>query len=71
MILRKWFDEHYYPDTEAREVYSSFRFDNGKPIPPEKQVEYVTNASVLGAVISLFNDRRNNEKGNGRSCEVG
>lgn len=58
MILRKWFDEHYCPDTEAREVYSSFRFDNGKPIPAETQIEYVTNASVLGAVISLFNDRK-------------
>jgi len=58
MILRKWFDEHYYPDTKARAHFSSFRFENGKTIPSETQVEYTTNASVLNAVIDLFNDRK-------------
>lgn len=58
MILRKWFDEHYYPDASARSHYSKFRFENGKQIPPEKQNEYVINASVLNAVIDLFNDKK-------------
>nr|WP_320037151.1 hypothetical protein [uncultured Bacteroides sp.] len=58
MILRKWFDEHYYPDADARCHYSTFRFDNGKQIPPDKQTEYVINASVLNAVIDLFNDKK-------------
>ena len=61
LILRKWFDEHYYPDDAARSWFSTFRYEDGKrgkEIPPEKQVEWTVNASVLNAVIALFNDKK-------------
>lgn len=58
LILRKWFGEHYYPDEQARTWFSTFRFENGKPINPEKISLYIVNASVLNSVIDLFNDKR-------------
>lgn len=58
MILRKWFDEHYGHDEAARSWFSTFRYENGKSIPAELQAAWVINASVLNAVIDLFNDKR-------------
>lgn len=58
LILRKWFDEHYFHDEAARSWFSTFRYENGKPVPPEKQAEWTVNASVLNAVIDLFNDKK-------------
>lgn len=58
MILRKWFDEHYYHDETARSWFSLFRYENGKPIPAELQAAWTINASVLNAVINLFNDKK-------------
>lgn len=58
LILRKWFGEHYYPDEQARAWFSTFRFENGKPINPEKISLYIVNAGVLNSVIDLFNDKR-------------
>ena len=57
--LQKWFRENYTLDAEARTFYSStFRFENGDPLPPEKIVEYTVNASVIRAVLRLMANTR-------------
>lgn len=59
MQLQKWFRENYTLDAEARTFYSStFRFENGDPLPPEKIVEYTVNASVIRAVLRLMANTR-------------
>lgn len=58
LILHKWFEQHYYMDERARAWFSNFRFENGKPINPEKMSEYIVNANVLNSVIDLLNDRK-------------
>lgn len=55
MKLHEWFRSNYTIDAEARTFYSStFRFENGDPLPPEKQLEYTVNASVIRAVLRLM-----------------
>ena len=61
LILRKWFDEHYCHDDAARAWFSDFRYEDGKrgkEIPAPKIAEYTVNASVLNAVIDLFDDKK-------------
>lgn len=54
MKLYEWFRNNYTLSAEARSFYSSFRFDNGKSLPPEKISEYTVNASVILAVQRLM-----------------
>jgi hypothetical protein len=57
-ILRKWFEDNYAFDDRAREAYSRFRFETGRELPTAAQREYTINASVAGAIISLFNNKK-------------
>lgn len=56
--LRDWFGSHYELDDRARSYYTTFRFDNGKPLPPEHITEYTINASVLQAVVTVMQDSK-------------
>jgi len=56
MKLQEWFRSNYEIDSTARYEFSKFRFDDGSPLPAEKQVEYVINASVIRAVQRLMSN---------------
>ncbi len=58
MKLQEWFRNNYTIDTEARTYFSSFRFDNGTPLPADKVNEYTINASVVRAIQSLMSNTR-------------
>ena len=55
-ILKDWFGQHYRIDAEARSFYTRFRFEDGSALPPDKINEYMVNASVLKAVVSVMAD---------------
>ncbi len=58
MKIRQFLDGNYKVDDKARKWFSEFRFDNGMPIPPATQKEYVANASILNVVLAMFNDMK-------------
>lgn len=58
MKLHEWFRENFNLDADARTFFSTFRFENGDPLPPEKIVEYTVNASVIRAVLRLMANTR-------------
>lgn len=56
--LYEWFRNNYAISAEARSFFSSFRFDNGSTLPPEKVNEYTINASVIQAIQRLMANTR-------------
>jgi hypothetical protein len=55
------------PDYKAREFYASFKLEDGRYLPAEKQKEYVANAEVLNAIVRQVNDRTAYRKSRGGS----
>jgi hypothetical protein len=54
MKLHECFRENFTLDAEARTFFSTFRFDNGSPLPADKVNEYTVNASAIRAVLRLM-----------------
>lgn len=54
MKLHECFRENFTLDAEARTFFSTFRFDNGSLLPPDKVNEYTVNASAIRAVLRLM-----------------
>lgn len=54
--LRDWLGSHYKLDDMARAFYTGFRFDNGKPLPPEHIMEYTINASALQSTLAVMQE---------------
>lgn len=54
MQLHKWFRDNYEIDAEARTFFSTFRFDNGDLLKPDKVNEYTVNASVIRSIQRLM-----------------
>lgn len=58
MQLHKWFRDNYEIDAEARTFFSTFRFDNGDLLKPDKVNEYTVNASVIRSIQRLMANTR-------------
>lgn len=54
MKLHECFRENFTLDAEARTFFSTFRFDNGSPLPADKVNEYTVNASAIRTVLRLM-----------------
>lgn len=56
-VLRNWYLKAYKVDHEARSFYSAFVLPDGGRLSYEKITEYTANASALGALHRLLQDR--------------
>lgn len=61
-VLRNWYLKAYRVDQEARAFYSAFTLPDGGRLPYEKITEYTANASALGALHRLLQDREARRK---------
>jgi hypothetical protein len=58
-VRKTLFEEHYIRDYKAVDWFTRFRFEDGDlPLHPDKQTEYVLNASVLNTARTLYEKRR-------------
>ncbi len=55
---RKTFEDKIYPDNAAMEFFTSFRLQDGRPLPEDKITEYCANASFLNALCTVYSDKK-------------
>ena len=61
--------KYLHPDYAAGKWYSEYNLENGEHIKPERQREYTANASVLNAIVKLYNVTRQGQKARGSNAD--